>query len=111
MDDDFWILRGMRKVFEKDHEVYIASDGESAVGRAEEIDPDVVLIDLLLGWENGLDVLEKLRPMLPDSVIVMTTSFPGVEIKHEAYASGADAFLPKEELALFSVLLDQIQRA
>lgn len=108
VDDDLWLLSGFRKVFGRDYDVRAATDKSSARSIIKKFTPDVVFVDLLLGWDNGLDVIEELRPLLPDAYIVLMTAYPGKEITEEGFASGADGFLGKEQLALAAALLDRV---
>jgi CheY-like chemotaxis protein len=106
VDDDFTILRGLRSLLEElGHRVYVASDGESALRVSKELTPDVVLVDLLLAYENGLDIIEQLRPILPRCHLALMTSWPGDEIIYEAEACGADVFVAKDELPSALLLL------
>lgn len=111
VDDDFWILRGLRKVLERDYEVKVASDEAMALQVAEEFRPSVAFVDLVLGYDSGLDVIEKLRAMLPDSALVLMSSHHPGRISDEFDVVGADGFLAKEELGLIGGLLHRIERA
>jgi ActR/RegA family two-component response regulator len=111
VDDDFFILSGLRKMLERDYQVKTASDEETALRIAQRFQPDVVFIDLLLGYESGLDVAEKMREILPDAaLILMSGGHPG-RISEEFDAFGCDGFLAKEELALIWGLLQRIEAA
>lgn len=111
VDDDFFILRGLRKVLERDYEVKTASDGETAMRIAEEFRPNVAFVDLILGYDSGLDVVQGLRAMLPDAALVLMSAHHPGRISEEVDAVGADGFLAKEELALIGSLLYRIERA
>lgn len=112
IDDDLWLLTGLRRALRMDYDVKIADDGELAVNIAGRFRPDVVLVDLFLRWHNGLDVVERLRSMLPDADIIMMTSYPeDNQLSDEAFASGANWYLRKGELALLFSVLDQISAA
>jgi two-component system response regulator HydG len=112
VDDDFVTLKSLRAQLERmGHSVRVATDGESALRMAKDPSPDVALVDLLLSFENGLDVIEKLRPVLPRCYLALMTSWPGDEIIYEAEAAGADVFVAKEELpGALSGLLQHLER-
>ncbi len=57
--------------------------------------PDAVLLDLSLGTENGLEVLEQLRRNYPRLPVVMITGFGTLEAAVRAIKLGAYDFLPK----------------
>lgn len=109
VDDDLFILTGFRKVLQRDHDVKCATDEETAINIARRFRPDVVLVDLLLGWNNGLDAIEHLRKLLPDAHLVLMTGYArGTDIILEARDAGADSFLWKHEGALVCELLDRV---
>ena len=57
--------------------------------------PDVVLLDVRLGGESGVNVLRKLREIHPDQNVIMLTSFQSDLSFVEAYEAGAAAFMLK----------------
>jgi DNA-binding NarL/FixJ family response regulator len=73
-----------------------AGDGREGVARAEELRPDVVLMDIRMPRLNGLDATRRLMAFdEPPRVIVLTT-FDADEYVLEALAAGADGFLLKD---------------
>jgi CheY-like chemotaxis protein len=62
VDDSVEFLRAARFVLESEGVVVVAgvSTGAEALRCAQEHDPDVVLVDVGLGWESGFDVAEQL---------------------------------------------------
>lgn len=74
-----------------------AADAEEALALARERTPDVVLLDLRLGADSGLRVLERLR----DTLVVRIVLVSGEDADHVArlaLTAGADAFVPKHVL-------------
>jgi DNA-binding NarL/FixJ family response regulator len=81
---------------EDDFEVIgTASDGEQAVGVAEALRPDIVLLDLAMPVMDGMQALPQLRRCLPDALIVIFSGFEQAALVDEALAAGADAYLEK----------------
>ena len=70
-------------------------DGADATVLATELEPDVVLMDLSLPVMNGLDATRLLREVAPDTAIVMFSAFDSPELKRQAFAAGAVAYLSK----------------
>ena len=54
------------------HEVLIAQDGGAAVRATSSMEPDLVLLDIVLGTEDGRDVLRELRLISDVPVIFLT---------------------------------------
>ena len=71
------------------------ADGADATSVAAELTPDVVLMDLSLPVMNGLDATRLLREVAPDTAIVMFSAFDSPELKRQAFAAGAVAYLSK----------------
>ena len=71
------------------------ADGADATSLAAELLPDVVLMDLSMPVLNGLDATRLLREVAPATAIVVFSAFDSVELKRQAFAAGAVAYLPK----------------
>jgi DNA-binding NarL/FixJ family response regulator len=71
------------------------ADGVDATVLAAELAPDVVLMDLSMPVLNGLDATRLLRDVVPDTAIVAFSAFDSPELKRQAFAAGAVAYLPK----------------
>jgi DNA-binding NtrC family response regulator len=76
-------------------EVHTAQSGNEGLRMADEIGPDVVLLDLRLPDLDGLSVLQTLRSRHPESSVIMMTAFGQVERAVEAMRKGATDFLEK----------------
>jgi DNA-binding NarL/FixJ family response regulator len=70
-------------------------DGADATSMAAELVPDVVLMDLSMPVVNGLDATWLLREVAPTTAVVAFSAFDSPELKRQAFAAGAVAFLPK----------------
>ena len=75
--------------------VGVVADGADATSLAAELAPDVVLMDLSMPVLNGLDTTRLLREVAPGTAVVMFSAFDSPELKRQAFAAGAVAYLPK----------------
>ncbi|NQD36428.1 response regulator [Permianibacter sp. IMCC34836] len=93
-DEDFTatLARGLRR---QHFEVKTAADGASALAALTEWTPAGVLIDLRLGNENGLQLLQQLRARLPQARLIMLTGFGSIATAVDAIKRGADDYLVK----------------
>ena len=73
-----------------------AADGVDAVAMANELGPDVVLMDLSMAVLNGLDATRLLREDLPAVPVVVLSAHDSAALKREALAAGAVAYLVKD---------------
>lgn len=77
-------------------EVHDAADAQAGLQRAAEVDPDLVLLDLMMpNPTDGLELLEKLRERSPDLPVVMMSGRAGLADAVKATRLGAVNFLEK----------------
>src|SRR5215210_6919377 len=96
LDDEPNIRRTLRTALEAmDHAVAEAAAGPQALGLVERQAFDVALVDLRLGGESGLDLLEPLLAQLPRLVIIVITAYASIDTAVEAMRRGAFDYLPK----------------
>lgn len=75
----------------------LAGDVRHALALADTEQPTVVLLDMTLGRESGLDVLDRLRDRHPGVRVVMLSAVSGVEPIVQAIRHGAVGWVPKTE--------------
>jgi DNA-binding NarL/FixJ family response regulator len=76
-----------------------AEDGESAIRAAEELHPDVVLLDVQLPDLDGFEVTERLRELDGAPAVVLTSSRDCSDYGRCIECSGAHGFVAKAELS------------
>lgn len=72
-----------------------AGNGTDALRMAMQLQPDIVVMDIELDQESGLDVTRRLREALPDIVVVVVTAHRDADWVVRAAQAGASAFAPK----------------
>jgi two-component system, NarL family, nitrate/nitrite response regulator NarL len=85
-----------------------ASSGAEAVCLAEALHPDVALVDVRLGDEDGLEVAQRLTARTPWTRVVLISTHSQDELEELIADSPAVGFLPKPALGLAAItaLLD-----
>jgi DNA-binding NarL/FixJ family response regulator len=73
-----------------------ASDGLHAVQRAQELQPDLILLDLALPKLNGMEAARRIRKLSPHSKIVFLSQEPDPEIVESALRIGAGYLLKSD---------------
>ena len=76
-------------------EVESVDDGAKGLELAETMQPDVVLLDVVLPGMNGLEVCRSLRQKVPNARVVMLTGRGTAEDELDGVSAGADAYLRK----------------
>jgi DNA-binding NarL/FixJ family response regulator len=75
-----------------------ARSGSEAVQLARELQPEVVLLDIDLGHESGLDVAQDLAALVPAPTIVLISTHTEAEVGEMVATSPAAGFVPKSQL-------------
>ena len=96
VDDEKNIRRALTLALESmEHAVTCASNSATALAEVRAASFDVVLLDLKLSHENGLDVLEEILRISPQTAVVIVTAYASIETAVEAMRRGAFDYLPK----------------
>jgi len=72
-----------------------ASDGSEAVRRAQELKPDLILLDIGLPTLNGLQAAREIRELAPESKIIFVSHESGPDFVQEALKLGAWGYVVK----------------
>ena len=74
-----------------------ATDGLDAVQKAEDLQPDLILLDLGLPKLNGMEVLRRIRKLSIHSKILIISQNSSPEIVQAALSQGAHGYLLKSD--------------
>jgi DNA-binding NtrC family response regulator len=95
-DDELSLQEFMRTELPRlGHEVTIAADGKAAIKAVEKTRFDVAILDLRMPGLDGIQVLEQLKQISPDTEAVMMTGHGSMESAVEALRLGACNYLRK----------------
>jgi DNA-binding NarL/FixJ family response regulator len=79
--------------------IYEASDGLEAVQRAEELQPDLILLDIGLPRLNGIEAGRRIRRVSPNSKILFVSQELSADVAQEALHLGGQGYLVKADAA------------
>lgn len=99
VDDQELIRVGFRLVLEAESDLVVvgeASDGEEAIRQATEFAPDVVLMDIRMPGLDGIAATEAIVAALPETRVLVLTTFDLDEYAFGAIRAGASGFLLKD---------------
>jgi len=96
IDDDKSILRTFTRILQKTGcDIDVAETGGEAIEKAEKRHYDLALVDVRLPDMDGTDLLAKMKNTMRDTVKIVITGFPSMEVGVKALDEGADAYLVK----------------
>ena len=98
-DDHAVVRRGLRTFLELQDDIDVvgeAADGESCVAAAAELEPDVILLDLVMPGMDGVEALRALRDAGSKARVLVITSFTDPAVAVPAVRAGAAGVLYKD---------------
>ncbi|MFF4184382.1 response regulator [Streptomyces sp. NPDC001691] len=99
VDDHQVVRRGLRTFLEVQDDIEVvgeASDGAEGVARAQELKPDVVLMDVKMPGMDGIEALRKLRELANPARVLIVTSFTEQRTVVPALRAGASGYVYKD---------------
>lgn len=99
VDDHPVFRQGLKNVLAAQEDLRVveeAADGESAIRKAQELRPDVVIMDINLPELNGLQATRELKDRCPDIKVIMLTAYDDEEQIYHAIRAGASAYHAKD---------------
>ncbi len=97
VDDSAAILTIIAAYLEDSEFEVVASerDGRRAVERFREVEPDIVLLDLIMPGQSGMETLSQILAIDPEACVIIVSSLGTEDAVHECLATGARSFLRK----------------
>ncbi|MFH9820336.1 response regulator [Streptomyces sp. NPDC017230] len=99
VDDHQVVRRGLRTFLEVQDDIEVvgeAADGAEGVDRAEELKPDVILMDVKMPGMDGVDALRRLRELDNRARVLVVTSFTEQRTVVPALRAGAAGYVYKD---------------
>ncbi|MBB3870275.1 response regulator transcription factor [Parageobacillus toebii NBRC 107807] len=99
VDDHHVVRRGLAFFLNTQKEINVvgeAANGEEAVERVKELQPDVVLMDLVMPVMDGVEATKKIKELSPHTKILILTSFSDVDHVIPAIRAGASGYQLKD---------------
>jgi DNA-binding NarL/FixJ family response regulator len=98
--DDHEVVRlGVRALIDDEPGMQVVGEAgtvRAAVSQAKNLMPDIVILDMRLPDGHGVDVCRQIKTDLPETRIIVLTSFPDDEVVFDAIACGADGYVLKQ---------------
>lgn len=96
VDDEIFIRDNLERTLSlKGYDVSLAENRAQTIRTVTESDIDLVLLDMNLGTESGLDILREIKEIDPDILVIIITGYGTVETAVEALKMGAYDYMKK----------------
>ena len=96
IDDERSIRNTLKDILEYEkYEVDLAEDGKKGIEKVKQVEYDIVLCDIKMPGMDGIEVLEKLTEMAPDTPVVMISGHGNIDTAVESIKKGAYDFIEK----------------
>ena len=99
-DDHALLLGAFEKLLSADCEIVgQACDGRALVAAADELEPDIVVLDISMPLLNGIEAARQIRAKARDVKFVFVTMNDDADLAAEAFRAGASAYVLKQSAA------------
>ena len=96
IDDEKDVHYSFRRLLEKEPlEILSAESGDEGIRMARKHHPDLIVMDIRMGQQSGLDTLKELRQINPKQVVIMMTAYGTSQTAIEAMKRGAYDYVLK----------------
>jgi len=95
VDDEKHTRDGLRAALEEHYEVYVAGDAAGAMTTLDADPADVMITDLKIGTDDGMELMEKILKRSSPPICIMMTAYGSVDTAVEAMRRGAYDFVTK----------------
>ena len=98
VDDHPIVRKGLRDALAGSGRLEVvgqAEDGDEAVRNAEDLKPDVIVMDVMMPIKDGIDACREIMDLLPETKVLMLTASTEKDAVIEAVAAGATGYLEK----------------
>lgn len=99
VDDHAVVRTGLRSFFDLLDDIEVvgeAADGDEAIEAARSLQPDVVLMDMMMPVRDGVSATREIKAELPETEVIAVTSFIEEEKVTAALEAGASGYLLKD---------------
>jgi CheY-like chemotaxis protein len=95
-DDEEGIRESLKLILENDYDLVFSCSGKECLEKLEHHkDIKLVLLDIKMPKQNGLEATREIKRVRPDIKIIIVTGYASPEIAQEASKAGADNYIVK----------------
>lgn len=101
-EDHLMVRAGIRALLEKAGDIHVlgeASNGQEAIEMAEQLKPDVIIMDIMMPRLNGIQAAEKMRDLRLPSNILLLSMYSDEGFVHQALQCGVKGYVLKSSVS------------
>lgn len=98
IDDHKLVREGLKRLLEDEGDIVVCAEaggGAEALGKARRARADVIMLDISMPDMNGLEVLRKLKEILPSTPVIILSMHAEEQYAVRAYRAGASGYVTK----------------
>ncbi len=102
VDDNAYIRRALCELFKHESDFELcgeAENGKEAIAKAQELHPDLIVLDLSMPVMNGLDAARELKWLMPTIPLIMYSAFGDRLVEQQARLVGISELVSKSQPA------------
>jgi two-component system chemotaxis response regulator CheY len=102
VDDSAYVRQALCELFKREEDFEVcgeAENGKDAIKKAQELRPDLIVLDLLMPVMNGLDAARVLKRLMPAVLLIMYSAFGDRLAENQARLIGISEVVSKSEHA------------
>lgn len=111
VDDNAFVRQALYELFKREADFEVcgeAGNGREAIEKAQQLHPDLIVLDLSMPVMNGLDAARVLNRLMPTVPLIMYTALGDSFVRQQARLIGISELVSKSEPT--SVLIDKARR-
>jgi DNA-binding NarL/FixJ family response regulator len=100
VDDNAAIRRALCRFFTSEADFDVcgeAGNGQEAIAKAQELHPDLIVMDLSMPVMSGIEAARVLKKLMPRVPLIVFSEYSDVFSENEARSAGVSALVPKSE--------------
>jgi two-component system chemotaxis response regulator CheY len=100
VDDNAYIRKALCDMFKREEDFNIcgeAENGRDAIEKAQQLQPDLVVLDMSMPVMNGLDAARALKRLMPRVPLIMYSAFGDRYVEQQASLLGISSVISKSE--------------
>jgi len=94
-DDETGVRESLRLILDETYELFYARNGREALEQAQQLDPDLLIMDIKMPHLSGLDALIPIKRAMPHLKVLIISGYESSDVAVQAIKRGASDYATK----------------